>query len=186
LRQLAESHAQQDPTFQTSIADTRLTAQSALKQLQAQGFTSEQLPAASPMALILNRMGYRLRSVVKAKPQKIMTDTELVQTLVQYVIQQLGEVESSDDSAHRKAALAAFDSNDDRTIKILALLHPKDRFLDSLSYLSGARRLATSNPIVALTTLKEAINALVDVRRDKDTIWDEVKAIVLVNTDLPS
>lgn len=70
LRQLAESHAQQDPTFQTSLAYTRLTAQSALQQLQAQGFPSEQLPAASTMALILNRMGYRLRSVVKAKPQK--------------------------------------------------------------------------------------------------------------------
>jgi Rhodopirellula transposase DDE domain len=70
LRQLAESHAPQDPTFQTSIAYTRLTAQSALKQLQAQGFTSEQLPAASTMALVLNRMGDRLRSVVKAKPQK--------------------------------------------------------------------------------------------------------------------
>jgi len=67
---LAESHAQQDPTFQTTIAYTRLTAQEALKYLQNQGFSEEKLPAASTMALILNRMGYRLKNVVKAKLQK--------------------------------------------------------------------------------------------------------------------
>jgi hypothetical protein len=70
LRELAEAHAQQDPTFQTSIAYTRLTAQEAIAQLQQQGFLPEQLPASSTMAVILNRMGYRLQAVVKAKPQK--------------------------------------------------------------------------------------------------------------------
>lgn len=70
LRRLAETHAQQDPTFQTTIAYTRLTAQEAIHQLQTQGFSEEQLPAPSTMALILNRMGYRLKPVVKAKPQK--------------------------------------------------------------------------------------------------------------------
>ena len=70
LRELAEAHAQQDPTFQTSIAYTRLTAQAAISQLQQQGFGPEQLPAPSTMAVILNRMGYRLQPVVKAKPPK--------------------------------------------------------------------------------------------------------------------
>lgn len=70
LRQLAESHAQQDPTFRTVLSYTRLTAAEAIQQLRAQGFSEEQLPSASAMAEILNRMGYRLRKVVKAKPQK--------------------------------------------------------------------------------------------------------------------
>ena len=70
LRELAEAHAQQDPTFETSIAYTRLTAQQALEQLLEQGFVPEQLPAASTMSVILNRMGYRLKPVVKANPQK--------------------------------------------------------------------------------------------------------------------
>ncbi len=70
LRELAESHAQQDPTFSSSIAYTRLTAAEALKQLEQQGFAAQQLPSASTMAVVLNRMGYRLRKVVKAKPQK--------------------------------------------------------------------------------------------------------------------
>ena len=67
---LAESHAQQDPTFKSTIAFTRLTSARAIKELRAQGFDEEQLPAPSSMAVILNRNGYRLRKVVKAKPQK--------------------------------------------------------------------------------------------------------------------
>lgn len=70
LRALAESQAQQDPTFSSSIAYTRLTAAEALKQLEQRGFAAEQLPSNSTMAVVLNRMGYRLRKVVKAKPQK--------------------------------------------------------------------------------------------------------------------
>ena len=70
LRQLAEAESQQEPTFQTTIAYTRLTAQEALNQLQKQGFSGKEIPAASTMAVILNRRGYRLRNVVKSKPKK--------------------------------------------------------------------------------------------------------------------
>lgn len=70
LRQLAEAKTQQDPTFRTAIGYTRLTASEALRQLRTQGFSDEQLPSASTMSEVLNRMGYRLRKVVKAKPQK--------------------------------------------------------------------------------------------------------------------
>ena len=70
LKKLAESHSQQDPTFATTIAYTRLTAAEALKQLAQQGYMPEQLPSLSTMIEVLNRTGYRLRKVVKAKPQK--------------------------------------------------------------------------------------------------------------------
>lgn len=70
LWRLAEAHAQQDPTFKSTIAFTRLTSAQALKELGAQGFEKAQLPSASCMAVILNRNDYRLRKVVKAKPQK--------------------------------------------------------------------------------------------------------------------
>lgn len=59
LRQIAESHAQQDPSFLTLIAYTRLTAAEAIQQLKAQGYPDDAVPAPSTMALILNRMGYR-------------------------------------------------------------------------------------------------------------------------------
>src|SRR2546426_3944024 len=37
LRQLADAHAQQDPTFRTRLTYTRLTAKAALEALRAQG-----------------------------------------------------------------------------------------------------------------------------------------------------
>jgi hypothetical protein len=37
LRQLADAHAQQAPTFRTSLTSTRLTAQAALQALREQG-----------------------------------------------------------------------------------------------------------------------------------------------------
>ena len=67
---LAASHSQQDPTFRTTLSYTRLTAAEALKQLQGLGFAKEVLPSPSTMAEVLNRNGYRLRPVLKAKPQK--------------------------------------------------------------------------------------------------------------------
>ena len=76
LRQLAEAHAQQDPTFRTSLAYTRLTAAAALHTRSGQGYAADHLPAPSTMATVLHRLGFRLRKVVKAKPQKKMKETD--------------------------------------------------------------------------------------------------------------
>src|SRR5918911_2675765 len=78
LRRLAEAHAQQDPTFRTTLAYTRLTAKAALEALRAQGYQEDQLPSPSTMAEVLNRMGFRLRKVVKAKPQKKIAETDAI------------------------------------------------------------------------------------------------------------
>src|SRR6266568_7739281 len=78
LRQLADAHAQQDPTFRTSVTYTRLTAQAAVKALREQGYSEEQLPSPSTMAEALNRMVFRLCKVVKAKPQKKIKETDMI------------------------------------------------------------------------------------------------------------
>jgi len=78
LRELAEAHAQQDPTFRTTLAYTRLTAKAAGAALRAHGISEPQLPSASTMAEVLNRMGYRLRKVIKAKPQKKLPETDAI------------------------------------------------------------------------------------------------------------
>lgn len=78
LRQLADAHAQQDPTFRTCLTFTRLTAQAALQALREQGYSKEELPSPSTMAEVLNRMGFRLRRVVKAKPQKKIKETDAI------------------------------------------------------------------------------------------------------------
>jgi len=78
LRALAEAHAQQDPTFRTTLAYTRLTAKAAGEALRRHGIAETQLPSASTMAEVLNRMGYRLRKVLKAKPQKKIPETDAI------------------------------------------------------------------------------------------------------------
>ena len=78
LGQLADAHAQQDPTFRTCLTYTRLTAQAALHALLEQGYGEEELPAPSTMAEVLNRLGYRVRKVVKAKPHKKIQETDAI------------------------------------------------------------------------------------------------------------
>ena len=78
LRQRADAPAQQDPTFRTRLTSTRLTAQAAFKALEAQGESEDQWPSPSTMAEVLNRMGFRLRKVVKAKPQKKSQETDAI------------------------------------------------------------------------------------------------------------
>jgi hypothetical protein len=78
LRHVADAHVQQDPTFRTSLTYTRLTAQAALHALRDQGYRAEQLPSPSTMAEVLNRLGFRLRRVVKAKPQKKLKETDAI------------------------------------------------------------------------------------------------------------
>lgn len=78
LRQLADTQAQQDPTFRTCLTYTRLTAKAALQALKEQGVSADHLPSPSTMAEVLNRMGFRLRKVVKAKPQKKIPETDAI------------------------------------------------------------------------------------------------------------
>lgn len=70
LWSLAQAHAQQDPSFRGPLCYTRLTVAEALRQLRALEFSEQVLPSPSTLAEVLNRNGYRLRPVLKAKPQK--------------------------------------------------------------------------------------------------------------------
>ena len=60
------------------LKHTRLTAKAALEALRVQEYSEDQLPSPSTMAAVLNRMGFRLRKVVKAKPQKKIAETDAI------------------------------------------------------------------------------------------------------------
>ena len=62
---------------------TRLTAQRAIEGLRQQGIEEAVLPAPSTMAVILNRLGFRLRNVVKSKPLKKVPETDAIFANVQ-------------------------------------------------------------------------------------------------------
>jgi hypothetical protein len=78
LVELAFAHAQQDPRFRTTVSYTRLTATTAIEGLRQQGMEKAILPAPSTMAVILNRLGFRLRHVVKSKPLKKGPQTDAI------------------------------------------------------------------------------------------------------------
>ena len=78
LMDLALAHSQQDPTFRTTVSYTRLTAKTAIEGLRQKGIEETALPAPSTMAVIWNRLGFRLRHVVKSKPLKKVPETDAI------------------------------------------------------------------------------------------------------------
>ncbi len=71
IRDLVAEHLQTDPTFQTTRLYCRLSAPEVRKQLiTRKGYADEQLPAVQTIGEKLNALGFRLRSVVKSRPQK--------------------------------------------------------------------------------------------------------------------
>jgi len=78
LVELAGAHLQQAPTFRTTVSYTRLTANTAIEGLRQKGMEEAILPAPSTMAVILNRLGFRLRHVVKSKPLKKVPQTDAI------------------------------------------------------------------------------------------------------------
>jgi hypothetical protein len=71
IRELVAEHLQTDPTFQTTQLYCRLSAPEVRKQLiDRKGYTDTQLPTVQTIGEKLNALGFRLRTVVKSRPQK--------------------------------------------------------------------------------------------------------------------
>ncbi|QEG28574.1 Rhodopirellula transposase [Gemmata obscuriglobus] len=70
IRRLVDPHAQADPTFQTPFAYTRVTAKAVREALLAVPERAGKVPTRQTVGDILNRLGYKLRRVQKARPQK--------------------------------------------------------------------------------------------------------------------
>jgi Rhodopirellula transposase DDE domain len=71
IHALVEPESQADPKFQTPLAYTRMTAKAVHEQLKANSVgKNRHVPAERTVHDILNRLGYRLRPVLKSKPQK--------------------------------------------------------------------------------------------------------------------
>ena len=70
IRRLVDPHAQADPKFQTAFAFTRITAKAVREALLAIPELAGAVPTRQTVGDILNRLGYKLRRVLKARPQK--------------------------------------------------------------------------------------------------------------------
>ena len=71
IRDLVSDHIQTDPTFQTTRLYCRLSAAEVRRQLiRRKGYTDGQLPSEKTVAAKLDLLGFRLRTVIKSRPQK--------------------------------------------------------------------------------------------------------------------
>lgn len=70
IRRIVDPQAQADPKFQTTLAFTRITAQAVRNELLKNEQLHPVVPSRQTIGEILNRMGYRLRRVLKARPEK--------------------------------------------------------------------------------------------------------------------
>ena len=70
IRRLVDPQAQADPKFQTPFAYTRITAQAVREALRAVPELSGVVPGRQTVGRVLHRLGYRLRRVLKTRPEK--------------------------------------------------------------------------------------------------------------------
>src|SRR4051795_9571299 len=79
IRAVVEPHTQADPELKSPRRYTNLSAREVLEALKGQkGYTEDRLPKERTMRDILNRMGYRIKRIQKAKPLKKTEDTDAV------------------------------------------------------------------------------------------------------------
>ena len=70
IHRLVEPQAQADPKFQTPFAFTRMTARAVRDALVAIPELKDSVPCRQTVGELLNRIGYRLRRVLKTRPEK--------------------------------------------------------------------------------------------------------------------
>jgi transposase len=79
IRALAEPQSQQDPKFQSPFLYTRMTAAAMRTALiEQKSWTDEELPHVNTVGEILNRLGFKLRRVQKARPLKKVRETDAI------------------------------------------------------------------------------------------------------------
>ena len=68
--EIMEPHSQSESSLRTTLLYTNMTAKAVYEVLLARGWLKEELPVLQTISNILNRHGYRLRTVENTKVQK--------------------------------------------------------------------------------------------------------------------
>lgn len=89
IKAIVEPHTQADPEVKSARRYCNLSAREVLQALGSQkGYSDDRLPSERTMRDVLNRLGYRLKRIQKAKPLKKTKDTEAVFANVKAVHEQ--------------------------------------------------------------------------------------------------
>lgn len=92
IRAIVEPHTQADPELKSPRRYTNLSAAEVRQALQdLKGYSADRLPSERTLRDILNRLGYRLKRIQKAKPLKKTKDTNALFANVAAVRQQYAD-----------------------------------------------------------------------------------------------
>jgi hypothetical protein len=105
IRAIVEPRTQADPELKSSRRYTNLSAAEVLQALKGRfGYAEDRLPSERTMRDILNRLGYRIRRIQKAKPLKKTKDTDAIFANVAAAREQYrGDAETLEISVDTKA-----------------------------------------------------------------------------------
>jgi transposase len=111
IRELAEPHTHADPELKTDRRYANLSAAELLVLLQAKkGYAPDVLPSVRTMRDILNRLGYRLKRIQKAKPLRKTEQTDAIFANVQAVREEVkGDPQTLEISMDTKAQVSEGD-----------------------------------------------------------------------------
>lgn len=111
IRALVEPQTYADPEQRSSRRYSNLSAAEVLDALKTtKGYTEDTLPRERAMRDILNRMGYRLKRVVKGKPLKKTQETDTIFANIAAVRQEVaGDAGTLEISIDTKAKVAVGD-----------------------------------------------------------------------------
>src|SRR3954447_25837592 len=91
IRAVVEPHTQADPELKSARRYTNLSAREVLQALaRHKGYVPGRLPSERSMRDILNRLGYRIKRIQKARPLKKTKDTDAVFDNVQAARERYG------------------------------------------------------------------------------------------------
>jgi hypothetical protein len=113
IRAVVEPHTQADPELKSARRYTNLSAKEVLEALKRQkGYNDDRLPKERTLRDILNRMGYRIKRIQKAKPLKKPKDTDTIFANVHAARRESGnDSESLEISIDTKAKVNEGDSS---------------------------------------------------------------------------
>jgi len=79
IHDVLKEHNQTDPTFRSILSYSKMTAAEVRKNLITVKENSEEIiPSRQTVGTILNRLGYRLKKVLKCKPIKKIKETDMI------------------------------------------------------------------------------------------------------------
>jgi hypothetical protein len=111
VRAIVEPHTQADPELKSSRRYTNLSAREVLDALRSRkGYTPDRLPSERSMRDVLNRLGYRIKRIQKARPLKKTKDTDAIFANVAAAREQYGnDAEALEISVDTKAKVSEGD-----------------------------------------------------------------------------